>query len=40
MERPKEDILAIAQFPYLIFGNGYIAMITGGIEVKMKKEEI
>lgn len=32
MENPKEDILAIAQFPYLIFGNGYIAMIVGGIE--------
>lgn len=31
-ENPREDILAIAQFPYLIFGNGYIAMIVGGVE--------
>lgn len=31
-DNPREDILAIAQFPYLIFGNGYIAMIVGGVE--------
>jgi len=34
MDNPKEDILAIPQYPFLIFGDGYMAMITGGIEKK------
>lgn len=32
VDNPREDILALAQFPYLIFGNGYIAMVVGGVE--------
>lgn len=34
VDNPREDILAIAQFPYLIFGNGYFAMIVGGVETQ------
>jgi len=32
MENPGEDILAIPKYPFLIFGDGYMAMIVGGIE--------
>lgn len=34
VENPQEDILAIPQYPFLIFGDGYMAMIAGGIEKK------
>ncbi len=32
VDNPREDILAIPQYPYIIFGDGYMALLVGGVE--------